>query len=36
MVRWYRPEGRQSAVQIARQFSELLVAGLLPRADARQ
>jgi AcrR family transcriptional regulator len=35
MVRWYRPEGRQSAVQIARQFSELLVAGLLPRADAR-
>jgi AcrR family transcriptional regulator len=33
MVRWYRPEGRQSAVQLARQFSELLVAGLLPGAQ---
>jgi AcrR family transcriptional regulator len=33
MVRWYRPDGKQSAVQIARQFSELLIAGLLPRAN---
>ncbi len=32
MVRWYRPKGPQSAVQIARQFAELLIAGLLPRA----
>jgi AcrR family transcriptional regulator len=30
MVRWYRPDGSQSAVQLARQFGDLLIAGLLP------